>query len=97
MLDCGMGITLADMTTTEWRPDEVKELAALAKRKGYNKGVLATLIGVHPSTLSIWMKDGRTDPIPDLSRNALAWVRHWLGQMKDLPMPQRKGATEEKE
>jgi transposase-like protein len=78
------------MNPKDWTPQELRELAELAKRKGYTKGALAGFIGVDPATLSVWMNAERTKPLPLLSRNAVSYIETGLGKLPDLLRPPEK-------
>jgi DNA-binding transcriptional regulator YdaS (Cro superfamily) len=68
----------------EWTVEQVQELTVLAKRKGYNKGALATaLLGVHPSTISEWLKPERGE-LPMMTRHAIERVEMWLKTRHDV-------------
>lgn len=80
-----MGTTFAIMTTKKWTGPEVEELARLAARKGYKKGVLAKFIGIAPATLSIWIAGNRGKEISLVSRNALSYVESRLKELPSVP------------
>lgn len=74
---------IPDMSKS-WTPEEIRELAALAKVKGIKKGELAEeYIGVRAGTLSVWMRNERTEEIPLVSKNALSWIELRISRMAD--------------
>lgn len=71
------------MATKAWDYRDVRELAAMAKKKGLKKAELAAMIGIHATTLSDWMNESRTSDLPLVSQNALHWVEYRVARMAD--------------
>ena len=86
-----MGTDVKMMNEKQWTGAEVKELALLASRKGLAKGRLADHIGIHASTLSVWMAGNRGKELPLLTRNAISFVEEKIKGIYDLPT--NKGDT----
>ena len=78
-------ILAVDMPTKEWTPEQIQELAALAKRKGVKKGELATeFIGCTGPALSYWMNPESGRVPSDMAKNALSYAEVRISRMADV-------------
>lgn len=83
------------MPTKEWSPDQIKELAALAKGRGVSKRELAEeYIGCTPVTLSFWMSPDSGRIPSDLARNAMSYAEI---RIKRLPEKARRNTKKKME
>lgn len=76
----------ATMPIKQWSPEQVKELAALAKGRGVSKRELAEeYIGCTPAALSYWLNPDSGKVPSDLARNAMSYAEIRIKRLPEKP------------